>query len=57
MSEGIAEHDTRTGVDDIDEAIAAVDSLDPDDVASHVAVFERVHETLRGRLDTASDRS
>lgn len=57
MSEGYPEQQVRTGDDEIDEVVVALESLDPDDVAAHVAVFEHVHETLRGRLDTASDRS
>lgn len=55
MSEGIAEEPVRTGVAEIDEVLDAIDDLDSDDVSSHVAVFERVHETLRRGLEAAPD--
>lgn len=42
---------TRTGVAEVDEVLRAVAELDPSDVASHPAVFERAHEQLRRALD------
>ena len=46
----------RTGVAEIDAVVESVAALDPEDVAAHVEVFERAHETLRRGLD-AADRS
>lgn len=45
----------RTGVPAVDEVIEAVDALDPNDVATHVAVFEQAHDQLRRALDASAD--
>lgn len=41
----------RTGVDDVDAVLEAVEALDGQDLAEHPAVFERAHEQLRRALD------
>lgn len=42
-----------TGNREVDEVIASLEGLVDVDVAEHVAVFERAHETLRRTLDDA----
>lgn len=37
----------------IDAVLGSLDDLDEDEVATHVAVFERAHDTLRRVLDGA----
>lgn len=41
----------RTGVEDVDDALDAVESLAQRPIEEHVAVFERAHEQLRRALD------
>ena len=45
----------RTGVEDVDAVLEAVEGLDRLPVDEHVAVFERAHEGLRGALDPGTD--
>ncbi len=45
----------RTGVEDVDAVLDAVEGLDSLPVDEHVAVFERAHEGLRGALDPGTD--
>ncbi|MCW2765633.1 MAG: hypothetical protein JWO11_1592 [Nocardioides sp.] len=40
-----------TGVDRVDEVIAAVEALDERPIEEHVGVFEQAHEQLRRALD------
>lgn len=40
-----------TGVEAVDQVLAAVAALDGRPVDEHVAVFERAHEQLRRALD------
>ena len=47
----------RTGVTDVDEVLAAVESLADRPVEEHVAVFEQAHERLRRALDAPADPS
>lgn len=42
---------TGTGVDQVDEVVAAVDGLDDRPIEEHVAVFEHAHDQLRRALD------
>lgn len=57
MSEDSPEQPVRTGVGEIDGVLRDIEELDPQDVASHVAVFERAHEALRRGLDATDDAS
>ncbi|MCW2843109.1 MAG: hypothetical protein JWN22_1025 [Nocardioides sp.] len=41
----------RTGMDDVDAVIAAVEELEDRPVEEHVGVFESAHEQLRRALD------
>lgn len=41
----------RTGHDGVDGVLGSLDGLDDAAVATHVAVFERAHEQMRGALD------
>jgi hypothetical protein len=41
----------RTGHETVDAVLGSLDGLDDAEVATHVAVFERAHERLRGALD------
>ncbi|MCW2843116.1 MAG: hypothetical protein JWN22_1032 [Nocardioides sp.] len=41
----------RTGVDDVDAVLAAVEQLEDRPVEEHVGVFEGAHEQLRRALD------
>lgn len=41
----------RTGVEEVDAVLDAVDALDGRPVDEHVAVYEDAHERLRGALD------
>lgn len=41
----------RTGVEDVDEVLTAVESLAQRPIEEHAAVFERAHEQLRRALD------
>ncbi len=41
----------RTGVEEVDAVLAAVERLDATEVAEHPAVFEQAHEQLRRALD------
>ena len=43
----------RTGVPEVDAALDALTGLDDAVVADHPAVFEAVHDRLRGALDGA----
>lgn len=53
MTESVDEHDqpVRTGVQSVDQAILAVESLEERPLAEHVGVFETVHDQLRRALD------
>lgn len=44
----------RTGVEHVDEVIAAVEELEERPIEEHVGVFETAHDQLRRALD-ASD--
>ncbi|MBI1350665.1 MAG: hypothetical protein GC156_06045 [Actinomycetales bacterium] len=39
-----------TGQPRVDEALEALTTLDPDDVHQHAAVYDQVHQQLRGAL-------
>jgi hypothetical protein len=41
-----------TGIASVDEVVAGLVVLDELPVAEHVAVFERVHESLRAQMTT-----
>jgi len=41
----------RTGVEDVDDVLDAVESLAERPIGEHVAVFEQAHEQLRRALD------
>ena len=41
----------RTGLDDVDTVIAAVEGLEERPLEEHVGVFETAHELLRRALD------
>ena len=41
----------RTGVESVDEVIAAVEELEERPIEEHVGVFETAHEQLRRALD------
>lgn len=45
----------RTGVADVDEVLADVESLADRPVEEHAAVFEQAHERLRRALDAPAD--
>jgi hypothetical protein len=42
---------TGTGMDRVDEVIAAVEELDERPIEEHVGVFEHAHDELRRALD------
>jgi hypothetical protein len=42
---------TGTGVDRVDEVVAAVEQLEDRPIEEHVGVFERAHDELRRALD------
>lgn len=41
----------RTGLDDVDAVITAVETLEERPIEEHVGVFEQAHEQLRRALD------
>ena len=43
----------RTGVDGVDQVLAAVEGLEERPLEEHVGVFEMAHEQLRRALDQA----
>jgi hypothetical protein len=45
----------RTGVEDVDAVLDAVEALEDVPVDDHVVVFERAHEQLRRALDARPD--
>jgi hypothetical protein len=54
MTEDPELHDAepvRTGLDDVDTVIAAVQGLEERPLEEHVGVFETAHELLRRALD------
>jgi hypothetical protein len=54
MTEDPELHDAepvRTGLDDVDTVIAAVEGLEERPLEEHVGVFETAHELLRRALD------
>jgi hypothetical protein len=54
MTEDPELHDAepvRTGLDDVDTVIAAVQGLEERPIEEHIGVFETAHELLRRALD------
>ena len=47
----------RTGVERVDQVVAAVEQLDDRALEEHVGVFETAHEQLRRALDAAEPES
>jgi hypothetical protein len=45
----------RTGVEEVDDVLDAVDDVEARPVDEHVAVFEDAHDRLRGALDARPD--
>jgi hypothetical protein len=45
----------RTGIEEVDAVLEAVEALEGAPVDDHVAVFEQAHEQLRRALDARPD--
>lgn len=56
--DGAAAERVRTGLEDVDAVITAVEQLEERPIEEHVGVFETAHEQLRRALDAEpGDRS